>query len=226
MPRAEIASYLTNLACTNTKHRLWQLAGGRFWRQLTEAYMATKSKSIKGKILQEASTPSDANGKPASDAFFKLFGNRRFHSWQVWQESKDDRAAHIYGLSLAQLSTIFANSVKQTKATEDAASTPLPSTLNEKSDLSAELAQLRLTAETLTEENKKHREEKILQMLILNRLTHILPGGLRAIQRAIKDANSPNFYPDDLPPERAKSIKAILYPANGSQNRKIGRVRR
>lgn len=188
--------------------------------------MVTKSKRIKGKTLQEASTPSDANGKPAGDAFFKLFGSRRFHSWQVWQESEEDRATHIYGLSLAQLSTIFANSVKQTKATEDAAPVPLPSTLNEQSDLSAELAQLRLAVETLTEENKKHREEKILQLHILNRLTHILPGGLRAIQRAINDANSPNFYPDDLPPEKVKSIKAILYPANGSQNRKIGRVRR
>ena len=188
--------------------------------------MATKSKSIKGKILQEASAPSDANGKPASDAFFKLFGNRRFHSWQVWQKSKDDRATHIYGLSLAQLSTLFANSVKQTKATEDAASASLLSTLNEQSDLSTELTQLRLAVETLTEENKKYREEKILQLQILNRLTHILPGGLRAIQRAIKDANSPNFYPNDLPPEKVKSIQAILYPANGSQKRKIGRARR
>lgn len=188
--------------------------------------MAKKSKRIKGKILQEASAPSDANGKPASDAFFKLFGNRRFHSWQIWQEGKDDRATHIYGLSLAQLSTICENSVKQTKATEDAAPASLPSTLNEQPDLSAELAQLRLAVETLTEENKKHRAEKNLQMQTLNRLTHILPGGLRAIQRAIKDANSPNFYPDDLPPEKAKSIKAILYPANGSQKRKIGRVQR
>ena len=184
--------------------------------------MAKKSKRIKGKILQEAMTPADVPDSKAGDAFYKLSGNRRYHSLQVWREDKDSSPTFIYGLTLPQLSGLLLG-VGERNAVAKIGTTTAPPVINAQQDLSAELAQLQEKINELTEENRRHRADKNLQMQTFNRLTHILPGGLRAIQRAIQEANSPNFYPDDLPPEKAKSIKAILYPSNGTQKWRRGR---
>lgn len=184
--------------------------------------MAKKSKRIKGKLLQEAMTPADVPDSKADDAFYKLAGNRRYHSLQVWREDKDSSPTFIYGLTLPQLTAVLSRAGERTTAAKiEAATAPL--LLDTQQNLPTELAQLQEKLGELTEENRRHRADKNLQMQIFNRLTHILPGGLRAIQRAIQEANSPNFYPDDLPPEKAKSIKAILYPSNGSQKWRRGR---
>lgn len=184
--------------------------------------MAKKSKRIKGKLLQEAMTPADVPDSKVGDAFYKLTGNRHYHSLQVWREDKDSSPTFIYGLTLPQLSAVLSDSGERKAAAKNEAATA-PIVLDPQQDLSTKLDQLQEKSRELTEENRKHRADKNLQMQIFNRLTHILPGGLRAIQRAIQEANSPNFYPDDLPPEKAKSIKAILYPSNGSQKWKRGR---
>ena len=184
--------------------------------------MAKKSKRIKGTILQEAMIPADVPDSKAGDAFYKLAGNRRYHSLQVWREDKDSSPTFIYGLTLPQLSAVLSG-VGERKTVAKIGMKTVPPDIDAQQDLSTELAQLQEKISELAEENRKHRAEKNLQMQIFNRLTHILPGGLRAIKRAIQEANSPNFYPDDLPAEKAKSIKAILYPSNGSQKWRRGR---
>lgn len=183
--------------------------------------MATKSKRIKGKILQEALTPADVPDKKKGDVFYKLAGSHRYHSLQIWREDKDGAPTIVYGMTVPQISAILSG-VEKPQAVKVDDAVKEDSVIGERQVFGEQIRVQERLAE-LTDENRRLREDKNLQLQIFNRLTHILPGGLRAIQRAIKEANSPNFYPDDLPPEKAKSIKAILYPANGSQKWRKGR---